>query len=163
MNISSYIDAYGKDLSRLCFSLCKNRPDAEDLYQITWEKVLRGISKYDTSKPFDKWLWTICINAHKDMEKNPFRKRVVSFESEEELEARFRNLPNKFGELDEYIALHNAVNSLPYPKRQAVALYYFKDLNISEVAEILGVPEGTVKSRLQSARDFIREELMHGR
>ncbi|MDO5123149.1 MAG: sigma-70 family RNA polymerase sigma factor [Eubacteriales bacterium] len=161
MNISSYINAYGKDLSRLCFSLCKNRPDAEDLYQITWEKVLRGIQKYDTSKPFDKWLWTICINAHKDMMKNPFRKRVIPLESEEELEARFRSLPQKFGDLDEYIALHNAVNRLPVSKRQAVALYYFKDLSVSEVSEILGVPEGTVKSRLQSARDFIREELMH--
>lgn len=161
MNISSYIDAYGKDLSRLCFSLCKNRPDAEDLYQITWEKVLRGISKYDSEKPFDKWLWTICVNAHKDMVKNPFRRRVARFESEEELEARFRGLPDKFGELDEYIALHNAINKLPYSKRQAVALYYFKDLSVTEVSEILGIPEGTVKSRLQGAREFIREELYH--
>ncbi len=159
LEISSYIEVYGKDLSRLCFSLCKNQQDAEDLYQITWEKVLKYINKYDKEKPFDKWLWSVCINAHKDMMKNPFRCRVIPFESEKELEQKLSTLADKAEDLDEYIALHKAINQLPLQKRQVIALYYFKDLSIKELSEILEVPEGTVKSRLTGAREKIRKEL----
>ncbi len=159
--ISSYISEYGKELSRLCSSLCKNTQDAEDLYQITWEKVISSIDKYDTSRPFDKWLWSVCVNAHRDMMKTPFRRRVIPFETEEALSRRLSTIADKSHELDEYISLHKAINKLSVPKRQVVALYYFKDLQISDISEILKIPEGTVKSRLSQAREQIRKELFH--
>ncbi|MGN0452498.1 MAG: RNA polymerase sigma factor [Ruminococcus sp.] len=158
-DIYEYIEAYGKELSRLCVSLCSGRQDAEDLYQITWEKVIKGIKGYDSTKPFDKWLWSVCVNAHRDMMKNSFRRRVLAFDKSEELEKLLSSIPDKSKDMDEYIALHNAINRLPLPKRQVIALYYFKDLSTAELSEILGIPEGTVKSRLKAARDQIRKEL----
>lgn len=158
-DISEYISKYGKDLGRLCSSLCSSCHDAEDLYQTTWEKVLRNIRHYDRSKPFDKWLWSVCVNAHKDMLKNPFRKKVLAFDTSEELERILNSVPQSEQSRDDYIILHNAIRHLDPKKRQVIALYYFKDYSTAELAEILGIPEGTVKSRLSSAREQIRKEL----
>lgn len=158
-DISMYIAQYGKDLSRLCHSLCTCEHDAEDLYQTTWEKVIKGIMRYDNKKPFDKWLWSVCVNAHKDMLKNPFRKKMLAFESSEDLERMLYSIPDAKQNKDDYIALHTAIKKLDPKKRQIIALFYFKDYSTAELAEILGIPEGTVKSRLSSAREQIRKEL----
>lgn len=159
MDITPYIKLYGMDLTRLCLSLCKNRADAEDLYQITWEKVLKSIRRYNNEMPFDKWLFTICVNAHKDMVKSPFRKRIFRFDSTEDLELTLNSIPDKAIPRDELIALQIAISKLNLDKRQVIALYYFKDYSTKEVAEILNIPEGTVKSRLSSAREQLRKEL----
>lgn len=159
MDILPYINTYGKDLTRLCLSLCKNRTDAEDLYQTTWEKVLKNIKKYNPEKAFDKWLFSICVNAHKDMVKSPFRKRIFHFETTEDLERTLNSIPETVASHDEFMCLHAAISKLNLEKRQVIALYYFKDYSLKEVAEILNLPEGTVKSRLSSAREQIRKEL----
>lgn len=161
MDITPYVNLYGKDLTRLCISLCKNRTDAEDLYQITWEKVLKNIRRYNKEMSFDKWLFAICVNAHRDMVKSPFRKRIHQFNTTEDLELSLNSIPDKAIPRDEFISLHCAVSKLSLDKRQVIALYYFKDYSTKEVAEILNIPEGTVKSRLSSAREQIRKELLN--
>ncbi len=158
---SELIEQYSPELSRLCSSLCSRRQDAEDLFQTTWEKVLRNLKKYDESKPFDKWLWRICINAHKDMMKNPFRKRRASFRNEEEQELFLSSLREKDQNRDEYISLHKAISRLDIKSRQVISLYYFKDFSTKELSELLDIPEGTVKSRLFKAREEIRKELQN--
>lgn len=159
--INNLIHQYSVDLSRLCRSMCKSEADAEDLFQTTWEKVIKNIHKYKPEKPFDKWLFAVCINAHRDMLRNPFRKHIASFDKSEELQQILNSIPDSKADADEYIALHNAINKLDTKKRQAIALYYFKDYSTAELAQILGVPEGTVKSRLSAARDQIRKELIN--
>lgn len=156
---SEYINLYGMDLTRLCLSLCKNKADAEDLYQTTWEKVIKNIKKYNKEKPFDKWLFSICVNTHKDMVKSPFRKRILRFDNTEDLERALNSIPDNIASRDEFLSLHSAMAKLSLEKRQAVALYYFKDYSTKEVAEILNIPEGTVKSRLSAARQELRKEL----
>ncbi len=161
MDITTYIKLYGRDLTRLCLSLCKNRADAEDLYQITWEKVLKNIRRYNKEMPFDKWLFAICVNAHKDMVKSPFRSKTFHFDTTDDLEHTLNSIPDAFVSQDEFLSLHTAVSKLPLEKRQVIALYYFKDYSTKEVAEILNLPEGTVKSRLSSAREQLRKELLN--
>lgn len=159
MDISRYIDIYGKDLTNLCLSLCKNKFDAQDLYQSTWEKVIKNFKKFNPDMPFDKWLFRICINTHKDMVKSPFYKKIFRFEKAEDLDHTLNSIPDRAISPDEFIALHSAISKLSLEKRQVVALYYFKDYSTKEVADILAVPEGTVKSRLSAAREQIRKEL----
>lgn len=162
MDIEKYINLYGKDLTRLCLSLCQSRSDAEDLYQSTWEKVMRNHRRYNKEKPFDKWLFAICVNTYKDMVKSPFYKRILRFDKAEDLELTLNSVPaDESISREEILTLHNAISKLSIEKRQVVALYYFKDYSTKEVAEILSVPEGTVKSRLSSARQDLRKELDH--
>ena len=157
--ISEYINLYGRDLTRLCLSLCNQKSDAEDLYQATWEKAIKNLRKYNSEKPFDKWLFSICVNTYKDMVKSSFRRKILSFTKTEDLELTLNSVPETVAPVDEFITLHQALKKLSPDKRQAVALYYFKDYSTKEVAEILNIPEGTVKSRLSSARQDLRKEI----
>lgn len=157
--LSALIENHSATLTRLCSSLCTCRQDAEDLFQTTWEKVIKNYKKYDSSRPFDKWLWSVCVNAHKDMLRNPFRKYRLNLNSEEESQRLLCSIPDSQNNPDDYLALHTAINKLTPDKRRVIALYYFKDYTYSELAEILSIPEGTVKSRLNSARKQLRKEL----
>ena len=135
------------------------RQDAEDLFQTTWEKVIKGYSKYDRSRPFDKWLWSVCVNAHRDMLRNPFRRYRMNFNTNEEMTETLNSIPDAKENTEDYVALHIALRKLNPKLREVIALYYFRDFTYAEMSVILGIPEGTVKSRLNSAKNQLRKEL----
>ena len=69
------------------------------------------------------------------------------------------SIPDAKGNIEDYIALHIAINKLEPKRREVIALYYFRDFTYAEMSVILGIPEGTVKSRLNSAKEHLRKEL----
>ena len=161
-SFSFYIDKYSADLTRLCVSLRGNIDDAEDLFQETWLKAFKSFNKYDGERPFDKWLYTICVNSFKNKVSLFYNKKHHHFSSDEEMQQFFESLPDTADEApDRYYELHKVVNELPRKQRAVLVLYYFRDHSVREVAEILGIPEGTVKSRLSSARQQIKRRLEH--
>ena len=160
MDIDRLIEQYSTDLTRLCLSLCSNCVEAEDLFQETWLKALRHGKRYKTDKPFDKWLFAICINTYKNSLKSAYNRMRLRFSSEEEEEAFWSAIPDRNeGNSEDYSELHAAIGKLPKKQRVVLALYYFKDYSVREIAEIVNVPEGTVKSRLSAARDSIKRRL----
>lgn len=158
-SFDKYIADYGLSLTKLCYSLCSNRHDAEDLYQSTWEKAMKKLKLYDVEKPFEKWLFTICINTYRDSLKRFEKKKILSFQNSEEQQRFLMSIPDFSFDKDEYIALHNAVNKLPYELKEIIILYYFRDYSVKELSEILSIAQGTAKSRLSKARDILRKEL----
>lgn len=153
------IKYYGASLTKLCMSLCNNFHDAQDLYQSTWEKAMKKYKYYDATKPFEKWLYTICINTYRDSLRRFDIKKVFKFSTVEEQERYINSIADFSNDKDEYIALHNSIKNLSPQLRETVVLYYFKDYTIDELSEILMIPTGTVKSRLHNARNLIKKEL----
>ena len=144
-----YVTQYSGDLTRLCMSLCGNRVDAEDLFQDTWLKAARHFKRYQPDKPFLNWLFTICVNTFKNSVNAAYRQRRYTFASDAEREMFFVFIA----------ALHEAIGKLTKKQRAVVALFYFRDFSISDIAEMLKIPEGTVKSRLSAARAEIKRRL----
>lgn len=159
LKFQNYIEQYGQALTKLCTSLCNNFSDAQDLYQSTWEKAIKKIKSYDNKRPFDKWLFSICVNSYRDSLRRFDRKKILHFNSQEEQSRFFETIPDFADEKDDYIALHTAIKKLKPDQREVIVLYYFRDFTFSELSEILGIPEGTVKSRLHSALSVLRKEL----
>lgn len=158
----NYIQRYNADLTRLCISLCGNISDAEDLLQDTWLKALRHYNKYDKNKPFDKWLYSICVNTYKNSISSAFVKRQKQFKNDEEKQLFFTSIPEvNDNNIDNYIELHNAISSLSKKNRIVIVLYYFKDFSVKEISQIINIPVGTVKSRLASAREEIKRRLIY--
>lgn len=158
--IEQYIDSYSGDLTRLCISLCTDLSDAEDLFQETWYKAIKYFSKYDEQKPFDKWLFSICVNTYKDSFKSSYKKRMFSFGSDKEKIQFFSSIPDaEQGSMEEFCELHKAVSDLPKKLKIVLTLFYFKDYSVKEISSVLKIPEGTVKSRLCSARKIIKRRL----
>lgn len=158
--IERYVLLYSRDLTKLCLHLCSNVQDAEDLFQETWAKAIRHFEKYDKTKAFDKWLLSICVNTYKNNLKLVFNKRRVTFSSEEESQLFFDSIPDKSNYTrDDYAELHKIIESLPKKQKVVLILRYFRDLSVSEIADILNIPEGTVKSRLHQAKKTIRRRM----
>lgn len=155
--IDQYIRKYGKRLYGLCLTLCANPFDADDLYQDTWLQVVRNISRYDESREFEPWLTKICVNTYRNTLRRIARSPLLNFKTNEEKDSALEAVPAP--EKEDYTPVHEAVYRLPEKLRLAVILYYFEERDIAAVAGVLGVPEGTIKSRLNKARKLLKEVL----
>lgn len=155
--IDEYIKRYGRRLYGLCHYLCSNSFDADDLYQETWLKVIKHIDKYDSVREFEPWLTKICVNTYRSRLRRIARSPLLDFSSSEEKDRLLDSIPAP--ESKDYIMLYEAVGRLPDKLRLAVVLFYFQEMNLFSTAEILKIPVGTVKSRLNKARKLLKEVL----
>lgn len=153
--LNEYIEQYGARVSALCWSLCRNHADAQDLYQETWMKVMRHFDHYQPEKPFDKWISTICINTYKNTFRAFVRSRQTQFSSNEEKDLFLNSLFEGREERDTLIALRQAVESLPVKYQIPIKLKYYLDYLDEEIASILELPVGTVKWRLHKAKELL--------
>lgn len=152
------IKVYGPRLFGLCMTLCRNQHDAWDLYQETWLRAYERESQYDSSRTYEGWLTAICVNRYRDY----LRRLKIApffdlFSTTEEKDMVINEVPEK--EKEDFSEVREAVNELPEKFREAVILFYFQDKDIKRTAEIMGVPVGTVKTRLMKARKLLKEVL----
>lgn len=155
--IDQYIRQYGKRLYGLCLSLCANTFEADDLYQDTWLQVLKHISQYDPKREFEPWLTKICVNTYRNALRRLGRSPLLNFHTNEEKDALLCAVPTP--ENPDYSELYEAIDKLPEKLRLAVILFYFQEMDTAATAEALGIPEGTVSSRLSKARKRLKEVL----
>ena len=155
--MDQYIRKYGKRLYGLCMTLCADKYEADDLYQDTWVKVIRSFDSFDASRDFEPWLTRLCVNTYRDKLRRLSRSPFLNFTSNETKDAVFSTAPAP--EREDYSDLYAAIDQLPEKLRLAIILFYFEDMDISKTAQTLGIPPGTVKSRLNKARKLLKEVL----
>lgn len=161
--IDQYIHLYGKRLYGLCLTLCASAFDADDLYQETWLKVVKNIAQYDKTKEFEPWLTRICVNTYRNTLRRIARSPVFNrFSSNEEKDAVFDAVTaEQTDQESDYTPLYQAIGRLPEKLRVTVVLFYFQEMDIASTAQVLGIPIGTVKSRLNKSRKLLKEALSH--
>lgn len=151
-------------LLRVARAMTNYGPDAEDLVQETLIRAYRGVHRFDGAHP-RAWLLTILRNTHANMHR---RRRPVVMDTED-LHGGFRPA---FGAADAPSAedavldlevdseLSAAIASLDTKFRTVLILVDVDGLSYSEASAVLGVPLGTVMSRLSRARDRVRRQLV---
>ena len=155
--MDQYIRKYGKRLYGLCMTLCADKHEADDLYQDTWVKVLKRFDTYDPSRDFEPWLTRLCVNTYRDRLRRLSRSPFMNFSSNETKDAFL--LTATAPEKEDYSDLYAAIDQLPEKLRLTIILFYFEDMDIEKTAQTLGIPTGTVKSRLHKARIQLKEVL----
>jgi len=120
--------------------------DVDDLYQETWLRVVRAAGRFTRGRPFRPWLFQIAINCCRDWSR---RRRVDPLAHAAEAASEPSDRGN--AQLDAALDAERLLATLPEAQRDVVILRYYHDLPEGEVAEILGCPPGTVKSRLHHA------------
>ena len=155
--MDQYIRKYGKRLYGLCMTLCADKHEADDLYQDTWVKVLKRFDTYDPSRDFEPWLTRLCVNTYRDRFRRLSRSPFLNFSSNETKEAFL--LTATAPEKEDYSDLYAAIDQLPEKLRLTIILFYFQDMDTEKTAQTLGIPTGTVKSRLHKARIQLKEVL----
>ena len=155
--MDQYIRKYGKRLYGLCMTLCADKHEADDLYQDTWVKVLKRFDTYDPSRDFEPWMTRLCVNTYRDRLRRLSRSPFLNFSSNETKDAFL--LTATAPEKEDYSDLYAAIDQLPEKLRLTIILFYFEDMDIEKTAQTLGIPTGTVKSRLHKARIQLKEVL----
>ena len=137
----------------------KTQEDAEDMYQDAFMKAMEHISSFDTSKEFGPWLDVIIVNTCKNY---LVKKRPTNFSDISDDETQFVDvLENKDADIVPESAydrkelmsiMDDIINDLPQAQKEAVVLYYYKEMSVKQIAEYQEVPEDTIKSRLNYSR-----------
>jgi len=143
--------------------LCHHRGLAEEITQGTFLLAWRGLAGFKRGRPFRPWLMRILYRHALDvMEKQRTYLRPISFDELNELErqAWSNSGADKDGDLQEQVVqreeLRQALAQLNSDQRCVIALRYGADLIEADIARVLGWPVGTVKSRLNRARERLR-------
>jgi RNA polymerase sigma-70 factor (ECF subfamily) len=129
---------------------------AADLAQETWLRVFRGIGRLRDAASLRPWLFGIARRTWID------HLRARSAQVIEVDDAASGDVADDAAPIDERLdldALHREVARLPALEREVLALFHLDELALSDIAHVLSVPLGTVKSRLHRARRLLRREL----
>jgi len=149
-------ERYKDEAYRTACLITGNRSDGEDLTQEAFVVCVQSISSLKDGNKFRAWLlrsltrsaWKYC---RKHRRETPVPEFFETGEGESALSAVLRT--------DEQRRLREALYQLDEKRRTVIVLYYFEELSVKDTAHALGVTEGTVKSRLFSARRHLRQAL----
>jgi RNA polymerase sigma-70 factor (ECF subfamily) len=121
--------------------------EAEDLVQEAFVRAAAAGARFGRVDNPEAWLRRTAINLHR----NRWRKMRNFHRVRPRLEVPPADLPG----LEEHLAVIVALRGLPEAQRETVALHYLADLPVVEIADLLKIPEGTVKSRLMRGREAL--------
>jgi RNA polymerase sigma-70 factor (ECF subfamily) len=151
-------------LYSVALRLCANAPDAEDLVQDTITKAYRAWEKYEPGTNCRAWLVTILRNTFINQYRRKSRRpSAVQFDTVEDLsifdEVKDRDPEGSFFHSIVDDEVRRAIQDLPEEFRMPVVLSDVEDLSYAEIAEVLDLPVGTVKSRLFRGRRRLQQRL----
>jgi RNA polymerase sigma factor (sigma-70 family) len=132
--------------------LVENEHAAWDVTQEAWLVIGRDVARLRDPSRFPAWAFRIVTRAAAE-----WRRRRGRMEApESELDPAAPDPPESVESVDR---LRAELRRLPAPQRELLALRYAEGCELAEIAEILGIPEGTVKSRLHAAREELRQRI----
>ena len=143
---------YGNRLYAAAVLLCANDQDAEELVFRTFDQAVKKIRRFDPKRNFFTWLYAIMLNFHR-MNHRRRRVEVVPMGAAEDLPEQAVGTANETRAANDEV--ENAIRALSPPLREVVVLRYFADKTVEEIAVVLKIPVGTVKSRLHNARETL--------
>ena len=138
---------------RTAYLMLGNATDAEDALQEVFLKVHRALDRFDPSRAaFTTWIYRITVNHCLNRQR---KRRILMLPLGEML----GHHPSPESQIMKHQTLEQALGGLSDKLRAVVVLRYYADLPYSEIGEILDVPLGTVKSRLNQALSSMRKSL----
>ena len=153
------VERYERKVYRLCCSLLRDPDQAADSAQDSLVRVWRALPRYDERASLSTWIYTItrnrCLTAiGRRRETDSMSDEAVALEAE-----AAQAVAPKEPERDHLAVLRELVEALPERFRQVLTLYYYEERSVSEVACMLGSPEGTIKTNLHRARALLLERV----
>jgi RNA polymerase sigma-70 factor (ECF subfamily) len=152
-------DRHQRMVFRTALAITGDPEAAGDLLQEVFLRLHRFAHRVDPERPLEPWLYRVTVNQSCTWVKRRRWMQPIE-EIADWLAGDYRNLPPQHLERrEERQALEQALVALPLAHRIAIVLYYINDLSVREIAEILEIPAGTVKSRLYYGRKALKEQL----
>ncbi|MFE7064729.1 sigma-70 family RNA polymerase sigma factor [Sutcliffiella sp. NPDC057660] len=149
------MDQYGEEIKRLIYSYVKDHSIIDDITQDTFLNFYNQLHTFQYKSEIKTWLFRIAINKCKDyLRSTKYKTHLIldyfNNKNEPEQHAIQKQRNN---------ALIYEVMRLPIKYREIIILFYYKDLSISEISSLIDLNENTIKTRLNRARQKLKEKL----
>ena len=150
--IARLAERFGPSVYRLAYARLGNAADAEDVMQDVFLRLLTKAPAFTDDEHAKAWLLRVTVNRAGDLFRSPWRRRVPLEETGDQVSPA-QDIPG------ETLA---AVLALPPKLRIVVHLFYYEEWSISQIAQLLQLREGAVKTRLSRARAILRRDIWEG-
>ena len=144
------IDKYEKDLIRMCCAYLRDLSMAEDAVQETFLKAYKGLDSFKGNSSEKTWLIRIAINVCNDIRRNSWFRFI-----DQKIDVERLQIP-KWEQNDVSISLMMEIMRLPRKYMEAILLYYYEDMKVAEIAEMLGISDTVISRRLKKAREMLK-------
>lgn len=140
--------------------LAQDASEAEDLVQETYAKALRGFSSFQAGTNFRAWIFRILRNSFLTSRTGLKTKVALEDDSVEAIPSAAPTPEEVLVEQANREMVRDALTELPVPYREILLLCEVEEMSYEEIAQVLGIPSGTVMSRLHRARKALRSCLI---
>jgi RNA polymerase sigma-70 factor (ECF subfamily) len=163
--IEHFVQSYQQDVYHLALSILDDSIEAEDATQEALLAALRALDSFHGTSSLKTWLYSITVNICRTcLQHHKRRERLTEI-----LGSFLRVLGTRMPSVEEDAiqresdeALWHAIRNMDEKHRMPIVLRYYHDLSMPEIARILQIPEGTVHSRLNTARKQLHAVLKEG-
>lgn len=145
--IDEVLKEYADMVYRIAFSRTNNRMDADDVLQDVFVRYITCKTVFHDREHVKAWLIRAAVNCSKSLLRSAWFRRTTGLKED------------ILTYMDEQDSVYPAVMKLPAKYRTVIHLYYYEDLSVSQIGEILRRKESTVKSHLHRGRNLLREML----
>ncbi len=152
--LGKLVERHKKSAFRIALGLVGNKDDAFDISQEAFLRVYRSANTYDESQPFGPWFYTIIANLSRTWLRRRSRRenKMVDVDDVSWLLVDERTPEQAVIKKETVAILRRALKELPFDDREIITLQHFRNMSYDEIAQLLGIPKGTVMSRLYYAR-----------
>lgn len=141
------IKTYSDMVYRLAFARTGTKEDADEVYQEVFLRLLKKRPAFESEEHCKAWLLRVTVNCSNTLLTSLWKKRTVVLEEDLPFEEK------------ESLELYRELSELPQKYRDVIHLFYYEELQVSEIANILHRKESTVRTQLTRARTMLKEIL----
>jgi RNA polymerase sigma-70 factor, ECF subfamily len=165
--VEALVRRYQNYVYRLCFLVMRTEQDAEDMTQETFIRACRALPRFEIREgiSFEAWLYRIAINCCRSRMRRKWYQALpwTGLALESAHATRDEDRPERLIlQNEQRNEILRAINKLGQKHRLVIILRYYADLSNEEIAKVLHVPSGTVRSRLHTARQRLKALLVEG-
>lgn len=148
--IEYVLQNYSNTIYRLAVSITKNKTNAEDIMQEVFVRLIKKKPVFENREHEKAWLLKVTVNCSKKLIYSAWNRHTVDLSEDMKFED------------EEIKTVYDVVMKLPKKYVEVVHLFYYEDLPVKEISNILNASEGTIKSRLSRAREILRTKMKGG-
>ncbi len=155
------MDQYGESLKRTIFTYVKNHHTTDDIFQDVLLQIYRKWDRFNGNSQLKTWAMRIAINRCKDYLRSPIHRiKIATDKWREQKDPHYTE--QKVVQKEQWDEIAEAILHLPVKYREVMILTFQQDMTQKQIAEATGTPLSTIKTRMQRARQLLREKADEG-
>lgn len=158
-SLEKLLEKHLQSIFSICFRICLDKDDANDICQNVLIKIINNLKNFKFKSEFKTWYFRIAYNESINFLKS--RKIDLNFEEFFDYTWDTKSLKKDLNDKILKEKITQEINKLPLIERNIILYYYFDDLKIKEILEIMQINENTIKTKLKRTKDYLQTKFKY--